>query len=87
VCICHPNDDREFKIGGSWSGWPGQKLRHFLQNNQSKKGWSTVSSEALLLQKKSFYSFQSVSFILLLLNVYINNIFFGATVNKVVFLI
>jgi hypothetical protein len=34
---CHPSNGRKCKIGNCSPGKPGQKVRPYLQNNQSKK--------------------------------------------------
>jgi hypothetical protein len=37
ACPCHPSHGGKPEIGGP--GWPGQKARPYVQNNQSTKGW------------------------------------------------
>jgi hypothetical protein len=35
----HPSNNRKHKTGGSGARQTGQKMRPYLQNKQSKKGW------------------------------------------------
>jgi hypothetical protein len=41
VYICLPSNGQKHKVGGSQSRLASQKVRHYHQNNQSKKGLKT----------------------------------------------
>jgi hypothetical protein len=49
VYACHPSYSEIHKSEGCGPCQPGQKVRSYLQNNQSKRGWRRGSSSRLLL--------------------------------------